>query len=528
MAIEDVQRLTFAAPVTAVTLLEDRAQVRRTGKAQLTEGLWRVTVDRVAPILSDKSLRVEFGNSVSNSESRANDVRVRRHLRDRQERQQEIHGQLLEEWRSQLIQFHEYGEDSRLLESRYAQLSDIVVKAVLEMPIDAVWGQVDPMAWRSQFQTLFQQIRDTRMEMFETHQSQKQLRETLDRLRQRLIAQSRPDTIYTAELEADLTITRTDEYELNFDYVVPNALWRPYHQAHLKTEIDVEEKAILNFRTDGCVWQNTGEDWINVDLVFSTARSSLGTEPPMLSDDVLTVQEKAKRITVQMRDRIIQKTGVGSDSAQSAIELPGVEDGGEVRTLRPKSKATVPSDGRPYRIPLTEFKCPARIEYILAPEIACQVVLKSQQINSSNFPILAGPVDLIKSTEFIGKTSINFIAPHEDFALGWGVEAAIRVQRQESQKREQNHLTKWNVIQKNVTLYLSNIGDRSKTVATAERVPVSESEYFQVEVLSTQSTDEVRADPNGFCVWQINLPPYSQKVVSLAYTISASPEVQGF
>ncbi|CAN1210888.1 mucoidy inhibitor MuiA family protein [Tumidithrix helvetica PCC 7403] len=537
MAIEDIQLLTLSAPVTTVTLLEDRAQVQRTGKATLTEGLWRITVDRVAPILSDKSLRAEFCDRTT--AARVNDVRVRRRLRNREEIQQEVLGQLYEEWRSHRIQFDEYSEDAMQLEEHFAQLSHIVCKAVLEMPIDAVWGQVDPMAWRSQFQTLFQQIRETRMERFQTHQAQKQLWQTLDRLRLRLIEQSRPDTIYTAHLEADLTIPQAGEYELSFDYVVPNALWRPYHQAHMQieereiqdnpTEGTPTEISILNFRTDGCVWQNTGEDWTNVDLVFSTARSSLGTEPPLLSDDMLTVQEKPKRIAIQMRDRVIQQAGLGTSAAtDNAIELPGVEDGGEVRTLRPASKATVPSDGRPYRIPLFEFSTPTQIEYVLMPEIACQVVLKSEQSNSSNFPILAGPVDLVKSTEFIGKTSVNFIASKEKFALGWGVDAAIRVQRTESQKREENHLTKWITITKNITLYLSNIGDRPKTLATTERVPVSELEHIQVEVLSPSSTDAVQPDANGFCTWQLHLAPYSQRVAGLVYTISASPEVEGF
>ena len=49
-----IQELTLDAPVFAVTLLEDRAQVRRMGKVNLTPGLWRVRVEQVAPVLSDK------------------------------------------------------------------------------------------------------------------------------------------------------------------------------------------------------------------------------------------------------------------------------------------------------------------------------------------------------------------------------------------------------------------------------------------------------------------------------------------
>jgi hypothetical protein len=54
-----LQQLILDAPVCVVTLLEDRALVRRSGKASLSQGLWRVRVEKVAPVLSDKSLRAE-------------------------------------------------------------------------------------------------------------------------------------------------------------------------------------------------------------------------------------------------------------------------------------------------------------------------------------------------------------------------------------------------------------------------------------------------------------------------------------
>jgi hypothetical protein len=134
-------------------------------------------------------------------------------------------------------------------------------------------------------------MREARSEILSTYHAQEQLKLAIERLVNRIQAEARPDRMFTAHLEADLAIAATGEYELAFDYVVPNAFWRPYHQAQLQ----MGENSQLTFRTDGCVWQNTGEDWLNVDLVFSTARASLGTEPPLLTDDLLNIREKAKK-----------------------------------------------------------------------------------------------------------------------------------------------------------------------------------------------------------------------------------------
>jgi uncharacterized protein (TIGR02231 family) len=515
-----IQPLILDAPVSAVTLLEDRAQVQRVGSASLTAGLWRVQVNQVAPVLFDKSLRAEFCAAKTNA--RIDDVRVRRQMLVKAADQPDVIQPLLQEWRSMLADFTNLGEDQEHLEYRFQQVEQILTKTAQELPIDAVWGQLDPQSWRTQMQTLFQQLRDIRSGLLKTHSEQEQLAATLNLLADRIRAALRPDLRYTADIEADLSIAESGEYAIVFDYVVPNALWRPYHQAHLQTA----DASTLTFRSDGCVWQRTGEDWKEVDLIFSTARASLGTEPPLLQDDLLNVQEKSKQILVQSREQTIHTAGLGS-APRGSIELPGVEDGGEVRLLRSTTRATVPADGRPYRVPLFTFTVPAQVGYDLMPELSGQTVLKSEQVNTARFPLLAGPVDLIRSSEFVGRTAIDFIAPAEKFALGWGADAAMRVQRTLTQKKEFNPLTHWSTLTRTVKLFLSNISAEARTIATTERLPVSEIEQVRVEVIADKTTGRVQPDENGFCTWHFTLAPYSQLEATLVYKIASAPEVQG-
>ena len=522
---EAIQQLILDAPVSVVTLLEDRALVRRLGKANLNQGLWRVRVEKVAPVLSDKSLRAEFCGDYPGV--RIDDVRVRRQMLVKEEERPEEIKALQAEMRSLQNIFNNLTEDRKHQEYSFNQTNSILAHSLQELPIDAVWGQIDPTSWRSQFQTLFKQLRELRVEILSSYHNQEQLSQQINDLATRIRALSSPDLIYTAHIEADLMVSQTGEYEIAFDYVVPNAMWRPWHQARLL----LEDKPTVSFRVDGCVWQRTGEDWNNVDLVFSTARASLGTEPPLLADDPLNVQEKSKQIVIQTREQKIQTTGLGSatPTAQTpaTVEVPGVDDGGEVRNLRPNSKASIPSDGRPYRVPTFSFDSEAQVEYVLMPEISCQVVLKSEQTNTAAFPILAGPVDLVRSSEFVGKTSILFIAPGEKFALSWGPDGAMRVQRTTTQKRKQDHLTKWNSVTTTTKLFLSNIGEEARVIKTTERIPVSELEQVKVEAISEKTTQGVQPDENGFCTWNFTLNPYSQLQATLVYKVSGAPEVQG-
>src|SRR5689334_21518711 len=71
----------FDAPVSAVTLLEDRARVVRRGTVKLTAGRTQLFVPGVAPVLQDVSLRAE----VTSPGVRIADARVRRAMRVRSE-----------------------------------------------------------------------------------------------------------------------------------------------------------------------------------------------------------------------------------------------------------------------------------------------------------------------------------------------------------------------------------------------------------------------------------------------------------
>ncbi|HEY9852486.1 MAG TPA: mucoidy inhibitor MuiA family protein [Leptolyngbyaceae cyanobacterium] len=522
-----IQELTIDAPISVVTLLEDRAQVKRIGKIQLNEGLWRLTIPKVAPVIYNKSLRAEFCQEYPGAN--INDVRVhRKKLIKQADRPDEI--QALEtDIRTLIANLQHITEDRQHLESCFERVNIILVKYLAELPVDAVWGQLDPKSWREQIFTLFKQIRDLRSEVLNSYHTQQDLSHKFSKLNNQLRILSSPNLFYQAHIEADLTIEQSGEYEIAFDYVVPNALWRPWHQARLL----LGEKNLLSFRFDGCVWQRTGEDWQNVDLIFSTARTSLGNEPPLLTDERLNVKEKSKQIIIQTREQKVQTTGLGTAQSSSdrevpaTVNLPGVDDGGEVRNLRSSKKATIPSDGRPYRIPIVSFESEANIEYVLMPEVDCQVILKSEQINTSQFPILAGPVDLVRTSEFVGRTSLLFIAPGEKFALGWGPDPAMRVQRTETQERKTDHLTEWNIVTTTVKLFLSNIGAESRIIKTTERVPISELEQVKIEVIKDKTTNDVEPDKNGFCNWDFNLNAYSQLEASLVYQISTAPEVKG-
>jgi uncharacterized protein (TIGR02231 family) len=330
-----------------------------------------------------------------------------------------------------------------------------------------------------------------------------------------------------AEVVVEVWAAAAGHYTVQVDYIVPGACWRPYHRAQL-VELVQGKDPVLHFASEGCVWQSTGEDWTDVQFIFSTERPSLGMEAPQLATDVLHAQRKSEVLVVEAREQEVQTTGLGAAPKQRTAELPGIDDGGEALKLRSTTKASVPGDGRPHRVPLMAFTSPTSIESVLMPELAEAVVVKSTHVNRSQLPILAGPVDLVREGGFVGRSSLLFIAPGENFAIGWGPDGAVRVQRSvELAKEDRGVMSSWTHQAHLVKVKISNLGAQERTVVVSERVPVSEIEKLRIEVDAGATTDKQKPDNNGFLRWRVELPPFGRKTVELRYVVRKHGDVVG-
>lgn len=518
-ALLPVGSASLAAPVTQVTLLEDRAQVRRAGALTLSPGQHTVVVTDVAPVLQDLSLRAS-----ATGPGRVIDARVRRALVVTKEEKPEAARALELDLERLTEALRTLAEDLELTRQRRARVETMLERGFSELPEDVSWGLSAPQ-WKESLEGLFLKVRGLRERAIALEQRQRELLEERGRLVTQRQAFDRPDTRFAAWLEADVLVTGPGPVEVAFEYTVPNALWRPLHSARLAD-------GKLFFESRACVWQNTGEDWKAARLVFSTARASLGIEPPLLDDDLLTAQKKSDKLVVQAREVAVQKAkvdgaGGGGRSAPSTVELPGVDDGGEIRTLEAKGPCTVPSDGRPAIVPLFDFEATPKQRLVSMPELELRVFLTSTQRNEARFPVLAGPVELLLQNGFVGWTKVLFVAPGEEFLLSFGPDDALRVARTDQERQQESHVDRWKTITQSVWLYFSNVGDEPRTIEVKERMPVSELEQVKVEFAPRRSSPKPDLDKDGFLTWTLQVPAHGQEQIRFVYEVSHAPGVQG-
>jgi hypothetical protein len=138
-------------------------------------------------------------------------------------------------------------------------------------------------------------------------------------------------------------------------------------------------------------------------------------------------------------------------------------------------------------------------------------------------PLLAGPVTIGRETEIVGKAMTEFVGAGEPFEMGFGVDDGVRVRRRVTEKRKTGTLSGTQTIQREVTLFVSNLSKAGKGLSVIERVPVSEVEDLTVEVPKQPG---MRFDArDGFATFDVQIAPHATKEVVLSYTLEAKSNV---
>lgn len=504
----DAERLEVPTRVSHVTVLEDRALIRRTGRLELG-GAQRLVVTGLAPVLQDVSLRASV------SAGSVTDVRAHRALRIRSTDRPEDIAALEARLHALARDLEHARDDGRRAARRLHDIARMLELGAAEVPEDAAWGLADPDQWSRLFEDLFARSRElveARLEASFRQEDVIRQATLLERQRQALARIEQEVAVWAA-----VDVQLDGPAELVLEYVVPNALWRPLHRAELAD-------GALHTTARAALWQATGEDWEDVELTLSTARASLGTEPPTLADDLLEARRKSDEVVLQAREVAVQTTGPAGPPART-IDLPGVDDGGEVQDLRPDGPVSVPADGGPVFVDLFRCSSEAEVERVCIPAVDPAVHVAVRAPHTGSRPLLAGPVELLRDHGPVGSTTTLYVAPGAPMEIGFGPDDSLRVRRDERVRdRRTDPVDGWQHEHTEVSLHLSNLAPEPAELTLTERVPVSEVEQVRIQIDSERtSVGHEPVDPNGFVRWRVSLPAHGTRTLTLDWVRSLAP-----
>lgn len=337
-----------------------------------------------------------------------------------------------------------------------------------------------------------------------------------------------------------VSATQPGTLDAALSYTVPGASWVPSYDARVLTS----ERAV-SLGYFGIVRQNTGEDWKNVALMLSTARPGLGGAAPVLTtwnldvfntflvsgerDDNANYKRKqlaagapamAGAVNMQTLTSNVMKDEAAKESFEAAVAQATIEAAATSASFKIATTASVPSDNSPQKVPITTTRLTANPEYLTVPKRLATAYLTAKVVNSSEFPLLAGAMNVFLDGTFVATSSLRTVMSGEKFDLALGADEGISVKHKRVNKfTEDTGLTNSG---KRITYeYLITIQNNKRTaerVIVADQLPLSRNEKIVVKQLSPDAK-EVKPTDEGTLKWTLDLKPGEKRELTVKFAV---------
>lgn len=333
-----------------------------------------------------------------------------------------------------------------------------------------------------------------------------------------------------------LDAATTGKLDLALSYTVPGASWTPSYDARVNSN---EKTIALSYF--GLVRQNTGEDWKDVALTLSTARPGMGGAAPEVRPwvvDVFVPRPMPMRAETQRSIGEVVLSAPASAKAMTFGAVGGVQldavhaqatidQAATSASFKISAPSSVPSDNSPQKIPVTTAALAANPEYLTTPKLQPAAFLTAKAVNTSEFPLLAGAMNVFLDGTFVATSALRTVMPEEKFDLALGADEGISVKHKRVKRfAEDTGLTSSG---KRVTYeYLLTLQNNKKTAArviVADQIPVSRNEKIVVKQLAPE-VKEIKPAPDGALKWTLDLKPGEKRELTVKFSIDHPNDVQ--
>jgi uncharacterized protein (TIGR02231 family) len=275
--------------------------------------------------------------------------------------------------------------------------------------------------------------------------------------------------------------------------------------------------------------QSSGQDWPDVDLKVSTARTELNRrlpelkpwyvdvyQPPVVRAAPAPLKGAAAR-PAAFAERMAEGAVVSAAEPVKAAVLP--EEGGATVSFDIVKTGNIPSDGSPHKTVLFETRLPATVDYIAIPKHTDAVFRRMKANNAGVIPYLAGAVQLFVGDRYIGASHIDYIPAGDDIELMLGVEERLSVKRELVHRDvDKARLRDKRQIQYGYEITIKNLMSESVSVEVHDHMPVSRHEEIKIKLIDC-SPEPAELDDLNLMEWHLVLDAGAEARVSYQYQV---------
>lgn len=338
-------------------------------------------------------------------------------------------------------------------------------------------------------------------------------------------------------------------------YLVSDCGWAANYD--LSTS-DLNQKIHLKYKAQ--IYNNTGNDWKNIDLTLSTGDPRLSASHPELSPWYLNYYEATKlsgknnyynQKTVQQDYRMEAQKSVnianqrawdnyvieGNDNSKSQdmlksnngmilpqqfgnapVSIKQIEISELTAEFIIPNKFSCPSDAKPYMVDIKEMSLDATFSHITVPKLDNSAFLMAHIVGWQELELIPGPTNVYFGGEYVGVSQINTRNVSDTLSLSFGRDNKVTVMRK--LKKEMSSKKIIGGSKKESYLYEIVVRNNRSVpikIDVYDQVPISKSSEISVSV------DNISGGQNnaetGEVNWKLTIQPGEVKTVEIGYTV---------
>jgi uncharacterized protein (TIGR02231 family) len=525
---------TVAAKVTAVTVFTDRAQVVRTCSETLQAGEHELVFDNLPQSVERTSLAMEGSGSGT-----------LREVKFRQETPAEEADSLslALEKRKRRLEEEVGGADDRIKQrtSEKQFLENIALKVT-----DRSGGserasppELDTLKWQKMASFYRNRLDALTREIRETGRLKRDLTDSLAAVNRAIADLGRSAGGTRNQAVVTLYMKEQGRISLNLSYIVYGPSWTPAYELRVASA-----KKRLKMTYKGRLRQNTGEDWTYAEIRLSTARAYIGGTQPELSpwhinfyspapypQYSLAMKPKAKRLAAAPPMAQMMEAGAPAKEdlemapePSLAVADAGVESGALSAVFAIPGKTTVASDNQEHTVAIMTRDFPATFRYSTVPKLAARAYLKAKAVNGTDFPLLRGATSVFLDNSFVANSTLDNVAPGEEFWTFLGVDEAVKVEykRLNRLEKDKGFIGKKRKVEFDYLITVTNNRKTDEEIVAWDQLPIPGDGDIKVELVEPkyrENTDALKKNETQYLEWYFRMKPGQKITIPFKFTV---------
>ncbi len=310
---------------------------------------------------------------------------------------------------------------------------------------------------------------------------------------------------------------RSERLSIRCSYTVNNAGWTPIYDLR---SAGITEKVKLSYRAN--VYQNTGQDWNNVNLIVSTGNPTQNNERPILHPLYAKINPRVYKKSLpinrafnmmnfaQAEEKSNFKDGYTAHAQISENQM-------NVEFAVP-NKQSISSDGKQYLMALKTYKLPTNYIYHTVPKLCNGAFLLAKVSDWGQYNLLPGQANIFFEGGFVGTSTINPEITSDTMLVSLGRDNNIVVKRNPiekySKKKALESKRKETI---GYELVVRNKKSVPITIEVLDQIPVSQSNQIDVDLGKKGNAQYNKKI--GKLLWTASINPNNSWKDEFVYTV---------